>query len=486
MLYLLISLFPISLAASCFALRKQTRLILTLAVLVVLTQTLLVAQVPLDEPTRILGVVFNLTALRRLFLLLFLAVTALSLLAAWHLPHGENFVPVTLLILALTSTILLLQDPFIVSLLLVGSSLAAVLALVDLPPGSGQLLGTRVIASALKYLIMMVLAGVLSYFAFVLADVYQPGVTQRSIQLARLILALLAAGFALRLALIPFHSWLPDAVADAAPMVSVQMLAIINTSSMLVLLLSFERFSLLLVENAAGLNLLRIAGLLTLILAGVLALAQADIRRVLAYLVMYSSGMVFYGLVATTPLGLRGALFEAFNQVLVVALLFVSLGLIERPDGRPPRADGSPRRDLLWRWPIGSVGLLAGGLALLGMPPFNGYASKLLLYQAAAQQSMLELAVLLLATVLAGLALARLAHRHFLGASTDQPLKPLPLLEQASAFDPLPRRLEREPRSTALLVLLLLATCLLIGIYPQPVLALIDEAARGLTFIELL
>ncbi|MCG8348199.1 MAG: hypothetical protein MI924_10525, partial [Chloroflexales bacterium] len=263
MLYLLLIFFPISMAASCFVLRKRTNLVVVTAVGVTLTEMLLVSQIPLDQPVRLLGVTLTLTALSRLFIMVFLCIGALSFITSWHLPHGENFMPVVLLTLALTTTTLLLQDLFIVALLLVGAGIAAVLAIVDLPPGAGILIGTRTIAAALKYLVLMLIAGVLMYLSFVLADIYRPGEVPGRVPLTRFILALLTVGIALRLALIPFHSWLVDLVEDAAPMVSALIIAIINTTSFLVLILALQIFPVLLIENPVGVALLRIGGIVT-------------------------------------------------------------------------------------------------------------------------------------------------------------------------------------------------------------------------------
>ncbi len=483
MLYLLLILFPITMSASCFILRKRTDVVIVAAVGVMLTQMLLVAQLPLEEPVRLLGITFTLSALNRLFMVIFLCVGAAAFIAAWHLPHGENFVPVSLLILALICTILLLQDLFIVTLLLIAASLAAVLAIVDLPTGAGVLVGTRSLATALKYLVLMVIAGVLLYLGFVLADIYRPGELPGRIPLARFILAVLTGGIAIRLALIPFHTWLPDMVEDTAPMTAALVIAVINSTSLLVLVLSFQIFPILLIENPVGLVVLRILGMATSILGAVLALGQPGLRRALAYLLLYNAGMVFYGLASVSNLGLTGAIFEALNQTLAMALIFISLGLLERPDGRTP---GVVRHDLLRRWPIAGIGLLGGTLALLGLPPFNGFASKLLIYMAAAQRSWIELLLLLLATALAGLALARLAATHLLGPSEDAPTVEPALLGETELDRPAERRLPPEPRSTALLTLLLLAICLGIGVYPQPMLEIIGAATRGLAFLRAL
>src|SRR5436853_4870291 len=372
MIYLLLIFFPVVMSASSFVLRKQTRLVIVLATLTTLIQIGLASQLPLDQPARLLGLTLNLDPLGRLFLLAFLLVGAIAFLATWRLPHGENFVPIALLILGLICTILLLlQEPFIVSLLLVSAGLPAVLAIVDLPTGSSALVGRSTIATALKYLVLMLIAGVMMYIAFVLVNIYRPGEVPGRVSPAHLILALIAVGFGLRLAAVPFHSWLPDLAEDAAPMVSVIVVAVINITSLLFLINTFQFFPVLVTENERGMAILMDVGVVTAALGAVMALAQSSMRRTLGYLVVYDAGMVLFGLATTTQIGLAGAVFEAFNQIIAVLLLFLCLGLLERPDGRPANV---VRRDLLRRWPVAGAGLLGGGLALLGLPPFNGFA----------------------------------------------------------------------------------------------------------------
>lgn len=483
MLYLLLIFFPISMAASTFLLRKRPAVVIFIALGTVITSLLIATQIPLDDPTRFLGVTLALNALNRMFMLLFLAIGGFAFAAAYHLPHGENFVPIALLTLGEVCAVLLLQDPFITALLLVATALTAVLAIVDLPVGASQLVGTRSIAAALKYLVLMVVAGVLMYIAFVLTDIFRPGERPDQPSLASFILALLAAGFALRLALIPFHTWLVDLVEYAQPLVAALVITLLNTTSLLVLVLTFQSFPTLLIESAGALDVMRVGALASALLGGWLALGPASLRRTLAYLILYDCGMVFYGLASVSSLGLEGAIFGALNQTLVVMLIFVCLGLLERPDGRPPTA---VRRDLLRRWPIAGAGLLAGGLALIGLPPLNGAASRLLIYRAASEQGWLELAALVLATALAGLALARVAHEYLIGPSEDAPVVEPLLLGETELDRPAPRRLDPEPRSAAALAVLLLLICLAIGLYPQPLLDTIAEAIRGLPFIRAL
>ncbi len=483
MSYILLMLFPAVMGASCFILRKQTRLVIIAAVLTMLVQIGLLIPLPTNEPARMLGLTLSLDPLSRLFLIAFLCVAAFSFMASWRLPHGENFVPVTMLILSFASTtLLLLQEPFMVALLLISAGLLAVLAIVDLPTGSPLLVGRATIATALKYMVLMVIAGVMMYLAFVLLDVAQPGQTLDRVSPAHLTLGLVAVGFGLRLATVPFHSWLPDMAEDAAPMVSVIVVTVLNVTSLLFLTSTLQFHPELVFDNARGFAILRGFAIATALLGAILALSQTNMRRMLGYLIVYDAGMMVFGVASLSPVGLAGALFQAFNQIIIVMLLFLSIALLERPDGRPSNVQ---RRDLLRRWPVAGTGLLAGGLALLGLPPFNGFASKLLLYEAAAQQGDVSLVLLLLSTGLALLALVRVARDRLLGPSDDQTVAESPLLVGATELDrPAERRLEPEPRGLALMVSVLLALCLGIGLYPQPLLATINEVIRGLTFVR--
>lgn len=487
MTYLLLIFFPVVMAASCFVLRKQTRLVILGAVATMLVQIALVIRLPLDQPARLLGLTLNLDPLGRLFLLAFLGVGALAFLATWSVPHGEQFVPVALLILGMSgTTLLLLQEQYTASLLLGSTGLLAVLAIVDLPTGSSALVQRTTLATALKYLVLMMIAGVMMYMAFVLVSIYRPDVAPGRTSPAHLILALIVVGFGLRLSIVPFHSWLPDLAEDAAPMTSVLIVAVVNAASLLFLVSSIQFFFYPVEviggsENVRGMMLLMAIGVVTALLGGLLALAQPGLRRTIGYLVVYNAGMILFGLATLDGLGVAGALFEALNQTIIVLLLFLSIGLLERPDGRPPNV---VRRDLLWRWPIAGTGLLCGGLALLGLPPFNGFAGKLLLYEAAARRGAPYLLLLLLATGLALLALLRLARERLLGAA-EEVAQQAPILLGSTDLDrPSDRRLEPEPRGMAVLVVVLLALCLGIGLYPQPLLATINEALRGLTFIQ--
>jgi formate hydrogenlyase subunit 3/multisubunit Na+/H+ antiporter MnhD subunit len=483
MAYILLIVFPVAISVSCFILRTQTQLVIAAAIAAIAAQVIIALQIPIDEPARLLGLTVALDSLGRVFLIGFSLVVAVACLVSWGVPHGENFVPVALLMLGFTNaTLLMQQEPFVIALLLLSASICAVLAIVDLPTGSPLLVERTSIAIGLKYLVLVVAAGFVMYLAFVLVSIYQPTDGTNQVSSARLILGLLAVGFGLRFAIVPFHSWLLDLVEGAAPMVSAIIIGVVNVTSLLVLISVFQFFPVLVVENERGVLVMQGLGVATAVVGSVLALVQPSIRRMVGGLVIYNAGMTLFSLMTMTEIGLIGALFEAVNQMLAVLLLFLSIALLERPDGRPPNV---VRRDLLWRWPVAGSGLIGGALTLIGVPPFAGFAGKQLIFQVAAERGWWFLGLLLLSSILAIVALLRIGQQRLFGPVEEQPELDQPILLGTTELDrPTERRLDPEPRSLALLVCVLLAVCIGVGVYPEPLLATVADVIRGLTFVR--
>jgi formate hydrogenlyase subunit 3/multisubunit Na+/H+ antiporter MnhD subunit len=109
----------------------------------------------------------------------------------------------------------------------------------------------------------------------------------------------------------------------------------------------------------------------------------------------------------------------------------------------------------------------------------------MLIYQAASQHGWVELLPLLLATVIAVLALVRVASHWLLGPSSGTDTPQSALTEDSEMEQVAARRLAPEPRGTAILAILLLSVCLVMGLYPRPFLVLIEGVIQGLTFVSL-
>jgi formate hydrogenlyase subunit 3/multisubunit Na+/H+ antiporter MnhD subunit len=327
-----------------------------------------------------------------------------------------------------------------------------------------------------------VMSGVMMYLAFVLITIYEPGTLPERVSPARLTLALLVIGFGLRIAIVPFHTWLPDLVEHASPLVTALIVVVINTSSLWFLVQSLQFFPIIVFENSRGLQIIMGIGVVTALVAAILALAQEQMRQMVGYLFVHNAGFLLFGLGTAQTVGMVGMLFEAFSQLPAILLILISVAMLERPDGRPANV---LRRDLLWRWPVAATGFLGGLLALLGMPPFGGFVGKWMLYQAAQDQATWLVIPLLAATAIAVLAVVRIARERLFGPADDlYQDEPDRLLGETEIDRPQERRLQPESAGLAILVMVLLGMCFMLGLYPQPLLSLIQNVVDGLSFIQ--
>lgn len=481
MLYLLLIFFPISMAFSTFLLRRMPRIAVGLGIGTLIVELLLAIQVRVDDPVRVFSVTMLLSPLHQIFLFLFLGIGIVVLIAAWVFPHGENFSATGLLIIAQTVAILLMQDSFVTALMLVAIALTAVLAIVDLPVGAGVLVSRQILAAALKYLVLMVVAGILLYAAYVLTDLFRPGELPGRISPARFILALLAAGFALRLALVPFHAWLVDLITYAGSLASVLIIALPVPASLLVFLLTLQSYPALLFEGGQALTVLRIGAAFSALLSSALALTAASLRQRLAYLIAGHCGVIFYSFASLSLIGLSGAVFGAINIALAITTVLISLTLLEHAIGG---GTIESYNDLIWQRPVAGAGLLAGGLALTGWLPSPGGSAYLLALQAAADSGLVEVFILVAAMSLATLTLIQLTVQYLIGSRSKAIEVEPRLLGETEVDRPSPVRLSPEPWTARWLIIGLIAAMLVIGMTPQTLLTTIEAAVRSLAALS--
>jgi len=192
--------------------------------------------------------------------------------------------------------------------------------------------------------------------------------------------ALFLMGFGLKAALIPFHAWLPDAHPSApAPISAVLSGLLIKVSGVYALTRIFL--------NVFGLTpalsaVLMVLGTVSIVVAAFLAIGQKDIKRMLAYSSISQVGYVVLGIGLGTPLGIAGGLFHLFNHALAKGLLFLTSGSIQQATGT---RNLDEMGGLGKRMPVTSVTNLIGALSIAGVPPLNGFWSKLIIIVALVQ-----------------------------------------------------------------------------------------------------
>lgn len=208
--------------------------------------------------------------------------------------------------------------------------------------------------------------------------------------------ALFIMGFGLKAALMPFHAWLPDAHPSApAPISAMLSGLLIKVSGVYALTrIFFNVFGL----TPALSTVLMYLATLSMVAAAFLALGQKDIKRMLAYSSISQVGYIVLGLGLGTPLGIAGGLFHLINHALAKGLLFLNSGSIQQATGT---RNLDEMGGLAKRMPVTAAANLVGSLAIVGVPPLNGFWSKLIIIIALVQAGHVGFAmVAVLASVL--------------------------------------------------------------------------------------
>jgi len=191
---------------------------------------------------------------------------------------------------------------------------------------------------------------------------------------------LFIVGFGLKAAVMPFHAWLPDAHSSApAPISSMLSGVLIKALGIYVIMRIF--FNVL---NAPPvfLKVFAILGVVSIIVGVLLSVGQWDLKRLLAYHSISQIGYILLGIGLATPLGILGAVFHLFNHALFKSLLFYNAGTVEMILGT---RDLKKMGNLTKLLPVTSQTSLIASLSISGIPPFNGFFSKLIIIIAAIQ-----------------------------------------------------------------------------------------------------
>ena len=209
-----------------------------------------------------------------------------------------------------------------------------------------------------------------------------------AIQDARLLLpagvvfALLFIGFAIKLPLWPFHTWLPDAHTDAPTAGSVMLAGVLlKMGGYGMIRVSIGMFP----DIVSGLSWLFLgAAIVNIIYGAIVVMRQTDMKRLIAFSSISHMGFVLLGLASvmantgTVPtLGLTGAALQMFTHGTITGLLFLLVGFMyDKAHTRYiPDLGGLARR-----MPVLAAALLVAGLASLGLPGTSGFVAEIMVF----------------------------------------------------------------------------------------------------------
>jgi len=191
----------------------------------------------------------------------------------------------------------------------------------------------------------------------------------------QMIFFLILIAFAIKLPVVPFHTWLPDAHTDAPTAVSVILAGVLlKMGGYGILRLSFS----IMPDVARDVSVLLAAFAAVSILYGALVtLMQTDLKRLIAYSSVSHMGYVLLGASALGTVGLTGASMQMFTHGLITGMLFVLVGMVY--DRAHTRQIGD-LSGLAHRMPFIATMMVVAGLASLGLPSLAGFVSEVTVF----------------------------------------------------------------------------------------------------------
>jgi len=232
---------------------------------------------------------------------------------------------------------------------------------------------------------------------------------------------LIAIGAFAKAGVMPFHTWIPE-TASQAP-VSVTAFLPASLDKLLGIYLLIRLVLNVFILNTFSYSILMVIGSITIIAAVMMALLQHDFKKLLGYHAVSQVGYMVLGIGTGNPIGIAGGLFHMLNHAIYKCCLFLSGGNVEY---KTKTSELDSLGGLSKVMPLTFFTTVVASCAISGIPPFNGFFSKWMIYQGLVEngKSGGALWVFCLAAAMfgSGLTLAsfiKLIHAIFLGQRAD-------------------------------------------------------------------
>ena len=274
-------------------------------------------------------------------------------------------------------------------------------------------------------------------------------------------LALVVAGLGFKLAAVPFHMWAPD-VYQGAPLPITAYIAVGSKAAAFALVLrlfyeglapAYDQWQMLIAGMAA----------LTMVFGNVVAIVQSNVKRMLAYSSVGQVGFLLMGVAALSPLASNGLMVHLVGYSLTNFAVFFAITAFYNATGKDEIPDFA---GLAGRSPFLAAAITVGLFSLAGLPFLAGFVTKFYLFSAAAAEGLLWLAGVAMVASLISL-------YYYLNLIRQMYIEKAPEDEGGSVAVAVPRTLYAVIAAMTLGVVLL-------GIYPGPVMAAIEEATASL------
>ncbi|MCK5725345.1 MAG: NADH-quinone oxidoreductase subunit M [Thiotrichaceae bacterium] len=278
--------------------------------------------------------------------------------------------------------------------------------------------------AAFKYILLMMVGGIPLLFGFVILAINASDMGQLVFALPDLLKAdfdketqiliffLLFIGFAFKVPLFPFHTWLPVVAMEGPIAVAVIMTGLkLGAYGLL-------RFTIPLAPQAALQFqwLFVTLGVIGILYGALMAFQQTNLRRVLAYASMSHIGMVIVSLASFDQLGIQGAVFQLLNFILISGALFILLGFLHARTGSTEILGlGGVAKTM----PLLSAFFFFFAIASIGIPGTSGFPAELMMILSVLNSNMGAGLVVLVGVILSGAYLFIHYRQCFLGKANN-------------------------------------------------------------------
>jgi NADH-quinone oxidoreductase subunit M len=275
---------------------------------------------------------------------------------------------------------------------------------------------------------------------------------------SRFLFLAMVVGFAVKVPLFPFHTWLPDAHTDAPTAGSVILAGVMLKLGTY----GFLRFAIPFFPQAAVdlAPILLVAGVIGITYGAIVAAMQPNLKRIIAYSSVAHLGFVVLGTFALTRQGLSGGVFTMLSHGLTTSALFLLVGMLY---DRRHTYELSDYRGLWKAVPVFGGLFVAATFASIGLPGFSGFVGEFLSLLGAFLTSRWYVVVATTGVILAAVYLLWAVQRVFMGEPDEANLA-TPDIGVRELVTVVP----------------LLGLSLFLGFYPQPVLDRIDPGVRAI------
>jgi len=223
-----------------------------------------------------------------------------------------------------------------------------------------------------------------------------PGINLATLTTHQFLFICFALAFAIKIPIVPFHTWLPDLYESCPPATLVFFAGIVSKLGAY----GFIRYGLTLFAEPVHYFkwILAALAVVSIIYGALMALSETDIKRIVAYASISHLGFIALGIFALNDNGLNGAIIQIINHGIIISALFLIVGVIELRTGtRDRREIAGLEKRMPWLYFF----FLVATLASLGMPGTNSFVGEFTILLGAFQLNWLYAALAGGATILA-------------------------------------------------------------------------------------